>query len=301
MKKLYWLIGFITLGVVSTYAQNDFSLNEQLFSRIAINPAGIGNSANVNIFSISRFQYAGMQGSPFTTMLNVQTYIEKAKSGIGATFSYDQSGIAYQQINAKVVYAYNLNFGKNNIFSFGVGLGIYNKTFDPTKHVYDDPTEMGETIPDRFQSNTKFDASFGIEYANPYILIGASINHIPGYFYEKTTLNSQPSYYAYARGLIPCAPKFKLAPAVAYYYTGQFHVIDVNVTGFIGKYFYAGLGYRTETTGYAMVGFEWNWLRIGYACDVNFGKLSKVAWTSHEIMLSFNIPTAKGQDGKWIY
>ncbi|MCQ2351643.1 MAG: PorP/SprF family type IX secretion system membrane protein [Paludibacteraceae bacterium] len=297
MRKLRLLFSCIALSVLSLYAQNDFTLSEQLFSRIRINPAGTGNSANVNIFSINRFQYAGMEGAPFTTLLNVQTYIEKAKSGIGVSFNYDKSGIAYHQIDFKAVYAYHLNFGKNNVFSFGVGLGLYNKEFDPSKHVY----EPDPLVPDRYQKNIKFDASFGIEYANPYILLGVSINHIPGFFYEQTTMNSRPSYYAYARGLIPCCEKFKLAPALVYYYTGQYHVIDANVTGFIGKYVYVGLGYKTETTAYAMVGFEWNWLRIGYACDVNIGKISNLAWTSHEVMLSFNIPTKRGNDGKWIY
>ncbi len=297
MKKLQLILGCLTIGVLSSFSQTDFTLSEQLFSRISINPAGTGNSANVNIFSLNRFQYAGMEGAPFTTLLNVQSYIEKAKSGLGVSFSYDRSGIAYQQIQAKAVYAYHLNFGKNNIFSFGAGIGLYYKSFDPSKHIFNpDPA-----IPDRFQDAVKFDASFGVEYTNPYILIGASINHLSGYFYEQTTLNSNPTYYGYVRGFIPCTDNFKLAPAVIYYYTGQFHVIDVNATGFIGKHVYVGLGYKTETTGYAMVGFEWKWLRIGYACDVNFAKLSNIAWTSHEIMLSFNISTKRGEDGKWIY
>jgi len=298
MKKVNLIIGLLAFWVIVAHAQTDFSLTEQLFSRISINPAGTGNSSNVNIFSINRFQYAGAQGLPFSTLLNVQTYFEKAKSGIGVSVNYDQSGMAYRQIQAKAVYAYHLNFGKHNIFSFGVGLGIYNKMFDPSAHIYEpDP----ENVPDRFQSNTKFDASFGIEYANPYILIGASVNHIPGYFYEQTTMNTVPSYYGYIRGLIPCGSSFKLAPAVTYYYTGQYHVFDANLTGFIGKYVYVGLGYKTEYTGYVMVGFEWNWLRLGYACDLNFGKLNNIAWTSHEFMISFNIPTAKGANGKWIY
>lgn len=300
MKKIYCILFSALLYAGLATAQQDFTLSEQLFSRIAVNPAGTGNSANVNIFSVNRFQYAGSEGYPFTTMLNVHGYIEKAKSGLGLSFSYDRSGIAYHQIQAKVVYAYHLNFGKHNIFSFGVGLGIVNKEFDPSKHRFPDPGSLTPEY-ERFQNKTVFDASFGIEYANPYILIGASMNHIPGFFFEKSTLTTNPTYYAYARGLIPCGEKFKLAPAVSYYYTGQFHVVDVSATGFIGKYVYVGLGYKTETTAYFMVGFDWKWLRIGYSFDGNFGKLSNVAWTSHEIMLSFNISTKKNDDGKWKY
>ena len=74
MRKFYCLLCFAFLGVAA-YAQQDFTLSEQLFSRIAVNPAGTGNSANVNIFSVNRFQYAGSEGYPFTTMLNVHGYM----------------------------------------------------------------------------------------------------------------------------------------------------------------------------------------------------------------------------------
>ena len=56
-----------------------------------------------------------------------------------------------------------------------------------------------------------------------------------------------------------------------------------------------GVGYRVNTAVSFMAGFEWQWLRVGYSFDLNVGKLSDVAWTSHEIMLSFNIPTKKNK------
>ncbi|MBO4371111.1 MAG: PorP/SprF family type IX secretion system membrane protein [Paludibacteraceae bacterium] len=297
-------------------AQNDFSLAEQLYSRIAINPAGTGNSSNVNIFSLNRFQYAGMtgEGAPFTTLLNVQTYFEKAKSGLGFSFSYDNSGVAYTQMKANISYAYQLNFGKGNLFSFGLGLGYANKMFDPTRHILEDESERSDlNWGDEVMQGHYFDANFGIEYSNKYFLIGASVTHIPGYFIkDPTTLNYLPNYYAYMRGYIPCGEKFKLSPAVLYYYTGNLpkstseasetltasgaHVVDASLTGFIGKYFWIGLGYRTETTTYAMFGLEWNWLRVGYSCDLNLGKLNNISWTSHEVMLSFSIPTKQQKE-----
>ena len=124
MKKIVLLLAAMALSATVAFAQNDFVLTEQLFSRIAVNPAGTGNDENVNIFSLNRFQYAGAQGAPFSTLLNVHSYFDKANSGVGITFSYDGSGIAYRQFQAKAVYAYHLNFGKQNLFSFGVGLGV---------------------------------------------------------------------------------------------------------------------------------------------------------------------------------
>ncbi len=298
MKKIIVLLTALVASATVAFAQNDFVLTEQLFSRIAVNPAGTGNDENVNIFSLNRFQYAGADGAPFSTLLNVHGYFDKANSGVGLSFSYDGSGIAYNQIQVRGVYAYHLNFDNKHLLSFGVGIGAVIKTFDPDKHILVDESERGDGFYDKYTSKGSFDANLGIEYSMPYFLIGAAINHIPGFFIKAediTSLSSVPAYYLYARGFIPITEKVKLAPAASYYYTGQSHVVDVNVTGFFGKMFWAGIGYRTLATPYVNVGLEWEWLRVGYSFDLNVGKLSDVAWTSHEIMLSFNIPTKKNK------
>ena len=86
MKKIIVLLSALVASATIAFAQNDFVLTEQLFSRIAVNPAGTGNDENVNIFSLNRFQYAGADGAPFSTLLNVHGYFDKANSGVGLTF-----------------------------------------------------------------------------------------------------------------------------------------------------------------------------------------------------------------------
>lgn len=303
MKRILTLLAIFSISLGAAYAQSDFYMSEQLFSRVGINPAGTGNSQNINLFGVTRFQYAGTKGAPFTALINVTGYIPKANSGLGLSLSYDQSGVAYDQMQAKLCYSYQICINTFHILSLGVGLGAIHKNFDPNKHVLDDDTERGHEFPSEYTRKTFFDASFGIEYNYQYLLLGASMTHIPGFFYSSdstSTLTTTPNYYFYARGYIPCSEKFQIAPALSYYYTNQYHVIDTNVTMYFGKYIWFGLGYRTETTAYGLFGVEWEWLRVGYSCDVNIGKLHNVAWTSHEIMLSFSIPTQK-MNGEWKY
>lgn len=298
MKKIYILLFILAANLTALVGQNDFALSEQLFSRIAVNPAGTGNDEAVNIFSFNHFQYAGAEGYPFSTVLNVQTYFDDYDSGLGLSFSFDNSGIAYNQWQANLVYAYHLNLDSENLLSFGLSMGVIDKSFDPSQHVLVDDSERGDGFPVEFTNELHYDAAFGIEYSNKYVLVGASVTHIPGFFYDNTSLNSVPNYYGYVRGAIPCGKKVVLAPAAVYSYTGQFHLADVNITGFFGDYFWAGLGYRTEATTYLMLGAQWNWFRVGYSCDVNVGELNNIAWTSHEVMLSFRIPTKK-DNSEW--
>lgn len=317
MRKLLLVLLLSVSGAGLLSAQSDFMLSEQLFSRISVNPAGMGSNENMNIFLLSKFYYAGMNGSPFSATINLSKYFESARMGVGGTVSYDQSGVSYYQVRAQLIYSYNIYLARNHSLTLGLGLGVANKMFDPSRHVLDDDSERGHEFPDQFESTTKFDASFGIEYNNPWVTVGASLQHIPGYFIEQNTFTYNPAYYAYVRGNIYCTPKFILSPAVTYFYNGNYHVGDVNLTGFIGKYVWVGLGYRIGTTeivdadgkyitpdagtAYVSVGFEWNILRIGYVCDVNFGNTSNLSYTNHEIMFSFSIPTKKKdvEDNSW--
>ena len=59
-----------------------------------------------------------------------------------------------------------------------------------------------------------------------------------------------------------------------------------------GKY-YLGVGYRLNNMVSIMAGFEWQWLRIGYCYDVSVGPAWSLTSSTHEVMLSFAIPTKK--------
>lgn len=63
MKKLF---GFIILLFVSAnvFAQRDIMLSQQFFSRLNINPSATGNTDDVDIFLLGRWQWIGLENSP---------------------------------------------------------------------------------------------------------------------------------------------------------------------------------------------------------------------------------------------
>lgn len=307
MKKIIFAALFLA-SIVSVNAQNDFLLTEQLFSRIATNPAGTGNSENVNAFYLGRLQWSGFTGAPVSNLLNVHFYSPKMSSGFGASFSYDESGIAYSDLNAKLVYAYHLDIDENNLLSLGLSAGVEDKRFDPTKHILEDDTERGEedAIPLEAEGKTSFDADFGAEFSNSHLLIGLSARHLPGFFAETSTYNAVPQFYGYARGFIPVNTNLSLAPALLGMYIPSLsgdekeeYVGELNLTSFIYHNYWAGLGCRFNTiefsnsTATALVGFQWDWFRLGCAYELSLGELSNLSSSSFELMLSLDIPTKK--------
>lgn len=317
-RKLLLAISFLLVSV-SVFAQGDFRPTEQMFSRINANPSAIGNNENIQLFTATRLQWveAGLGESPVSTILNAHYYNDKLKSGFGLSFSYDELGLANQTINAKIVYAYNLDLRDDMLLSFGLSAGVVNKRFDPNRHVVVDPNDPN--LPTEVTSVTNFDLDFGLEYSYKYLLLGFSITHLPNVGKEYASLTAPSHINAYVRGNIPLPKEFSLIPAVSFVNVGALNkditmlngdvstsqlIVEENIMDFgltamyQGKYWF-GVGYRGGVTAnysnnvaYLMAGFEWHWLRVGYCCDISVDAID-YSTSTHEIMLSFIIPTKK--------
>ena len=312
MRKELLLTTVLLFVCTSLFAQGDFRLSEQMFSRINQNPAAVGNNEKIQIFTAGRMQYVGMglEQSPTSALLNGHYYNEKLKSGFGLSFSYDELGLYNQTINAKICYAYNIDLFDGGLLSLGLSAGVVNKMFDPERHVWrdnGDPLDGSEKT-----TTTAFDLDFGFEFSYKYLLVGASITHLPGITQDVRTTAAPSHINAYVRGNVPLPQKFNLIPAVAYtnigacntgelisgqkaqeVALGQEHLVDFSVTALYDGKYWLGVGYRLNSAVSFMAGFEWHWLRIGYCYDLSVGPVWDLTSSTHEVMLSFVIPTKK--------
>ena len=308
MKKQFLLTAVLLFVCTAIFAQGDFRLSEQMFSRINQNPSAVGNNDKIQIFTATRLQYVGMglEQAPTSALLNAHYYNESLKSGFGLSFTYDELGLQNQTINAKVCYAYNLDIFENGLLSLGLSAGVINKTFDPERHIWENP--LDPNIPEGKYTQTDFDLDFGFEFSYKYIMAGFSITHLPNITKELTTVAAPSQLNAYVRGNVYLPEKFNLIPAVAYSNVGalnkvpetakldkwsQEHLLDFSVTAMYDGKYYLGVGYRLNNMVSIMAGFEWQWLRLGYCYDISVGKLANLTSSTHEIMLSFIIPTTK--------
>ena len=313
MKKGLLLITTLLFLCNVIFAQGDFKLSEQMFSRINQNPAAIGNNEKIQIFTAGRMQYVGMglEQTPTSALLNGHYFNEKLKSGFGLSLSYDELGLYNQTINAKICYAYNIDLFDGGLLSLGLSAGIVNKMFDPSRHVWrdeGDPLDKGNDI----TSTTAFDLDFGFEFSWKYLLVGASITHIPSIASDFRTTVAPSHINAYVRGNLALPEKFNLIPAFTYtnigacnvgklisgdnsniLSIGQEHIMDLSLTTVYDGKYWLGVGYRINSAVSIMAGFEWHWLRIGYCYDLSVGPVWNLTSSTHEVILSFAIPTKK--------
>ncbi len=286
-KKIRISVLISFLGAGSLFAQHEVgpSLSSQIFSRINFNPAGIGNNKDINIFSQTRIQWAGFDGHPFSSVLNGHYFNERLKSGFGASFTYDQIGNDNNSLNAKAVYAYNLDLWDGGLISFGAAAGINQFSKDYSDDIYNpDPYITGES-----ESKVNPDFDFGIEFSIPWLLVGGSITHI-AQMDDIYTLSPTQTYYGYVRGAINVNKDFLIAPSVLFMNSSQTNVLDINTTVFYQKNYWAGLNYRVGSALGILVGMEWEWLRVGYSYELSLGKTADISSNTHELMLGFKIP-----------
>ena len=104
MKKILTAISLLAMTFTAN-AQRDMMLSQQFFSRLNINPAATGNSDDIDLFLLGRWQWTNVEDAPKSGVLNVSDYFEGIRSGIGLSMLYDDIGISNRTYNCKAAYA----------------------------------------------------------------------------------------------------------------------------------------------------------------------------------------------------
>ncbi len=300
MKKYIFSILALCLSM-SLFAQRDMMLSQQFFSRVNVNPSATGNTDDVDIFLIGRWQWMTMKNAPKSGVLNVTNYFDKVRSGIGFTASYDDLGIASRTLNIKAAYAYHLNLNESILMSFGLSAGILYHYLDPQRHTYLDPEELNCITLNKGDklSEVKPDMDFGVELAMPKFMFGASVNHLLNNEELVSTTIPGRQFNWYVRGLFSCSDKIDLAPALIYTHRNKSNRAELNLMMFYNRFVWWGVTYRPDLNGadnfssnmlHFNAGFELKKFRLGVAYELGLGDISN-AISAHatELMLSYRI------------
>lgn len=297
-KQIIILLFFLGCGLAS-FAQQDLLLSQQFFSRINKNPAGTGNSEDIDLFLLGRMQWVGIDNGPRTALFNATSYFEKIKSGIGLSVSYDQIGVGHSTTNAKAVYAFHLDLNEKWVLSMGLSAGANFGYFNPWANDLRDEEEYAmETFPQEKETKITPDFDLGFEVSSLHWLFGISSTHLTNNV--STTYESARHYYAYARGFFALGEHWDIAPAIVYMHRNKTDVLELNVMGFYNRLIWGGVTWRPDihhsfdpSMMVFTLGLEWSRVRFGYSYDLNLGKYNHLPSNTHEILLSVRIGKGK--------
>jgi len=174
MKKRIIISAIILISAFTARAQYDPLYNQYVFNQMLINPAYAGAFDNASVTFMSRAQWLGIEGAPFTNSLTAHTSIFNNKGGAGIYILNDQFGVS-NNTEVFATFSYKVDFG-NSRLAAGVQGGYiqYNYNYaDLRMEFVDDPSFI--PLDENF---ARPNFGMGLLYYSEYYYVGVSIPRI---------------------------------------------------------------------------------------------------------------------------
>jgi type IX secretion system PorP/SprF family membrane protein len=307
-RKTFLVI--VLLVVLSpAFSQQDPQFSQYMFNDLYNNPAYSGVMGVTNLTMTYRSQWLGYTGTfdeggaPNTFLASFNTPIFRIRSGAGFYFVNDVIG-PQNNIQFMASYAYHLGVG-NGKLSLGLRAGIYGQSIDFSKYRpvnWDDPLLLNGK-----ESQYRPDMGVGIYYKAEKYFAGVSLNHILNTEFD---FNSDSLKNALENNLVinggyvyELNYDVILTPTLLVRTDFVSYSFDISVLGTYREKFWGGLSYRQSEAIIALMGINLlkdKSLRLGYSLDYVIQAQRAKQATSHEILLSYNMPAMTGGGKKVI-
>lgn len=284
------LLVFSFIGILKINAQQEPMYTQYMFNTLAVNPAYAGTRNALNLNTLTRLQWVGLEGSPKTFSVALHSPVNKRKIGLGVTLVTDEVGPVrntYFTLN----YAYRLKINDNLTLSMGIKGGLSNyhaglselKVNDPEDprfqvdekklspnvgvgfYLYSDKYYVGFSAPKLLETTVDEEyAASENELKRHYYIIGGYIWKINSHWIFKPSL---------------------LTKAVS----GAPVSNDITMQFLYNDRIWMGAMYRIGDAAGLFLDVKINkQLIVGYGYDFSLNGLSGINSGTHEIMLSFD-------------
>ena len=313
MKKLLLVVvSLVCLAEVN--AQQDPQYTQNMFNRLAINPAYSGSSNSICATLLAREQWLGFTDNPTTNVFSVEGGYKlnrgKYQMGSGLTIIQDNIG-PITTLNAKgaISYHHRINQG---VLSVGLDLGIINQSINAN---WISPEGDGTEDPDIPNDETgalSFDLGAGLYYYTKDLYVGVSATHLnqPEFNEASSTIGGVSSALTFQQvrhiymmagynyELNVGSATLELQPSVFAKTDGVSTIVDINTNVLYNNLFWGGVSYRTGQNAVSLltgVKFEeLNFmhddlkpLKIGAAYDFSTGELGNYNDGSVEFFINY--------------
>jgi type IX secretion system PorP/SprF family membrane protein len=279
MKRIILIATIILTGWIS-FGQQDAQFTQYMDNHLYVNPAYAGSGGMMNVTSIHREQWVGMDGAPRSTSLSLHSPLTYESLGMGLTVVNDKVG----PINQTMIYvdfSYTLKFkkGKGKL-SFGLKTGvnmINSRTNELTTTQVNDPSFLGAS---QMIVNPNFGS--GIYYHTPKWFLGASAPKIlEGNYPGSDRKLEKRHYFIIAGGVFDIHKNWKLRPTSQVKLTeGATVSVDLSL---------AGLTHRFGDSFGGFVQFQISpQFKAGLAYDYTTTELSSYNIGTFEVLLSYD-------------
>jgi len=291
MKKRAYL-GLILLFIAfsNLKAQQEPMFTQYMFDPISINAAYVGTTDMLNVNTLTRLQWVGLDGAPKTFSLSAHMPIEGRKIGLGVTLLTDKVGPVNNTFFT-INYAYRLRVNDRLTLSMGLKGGISSYKVGLT-----DLSIIDEEDP-QFENNEKKispNLGFGFYLYEEKYFVGFSVPKL-----IQTTVDDEYAtdenqlkrhYYLVGGYNWKINRDWELMPSLLTKIVAGSPVSnDITVQGLYMDLVGGGLMYRIgDALGLFVYGKVYKELNIGYGYEYSLNGLSGINSGTHEIRLTYD-------------
>lgn len=299
-------ISFLIVYSCSALAQQypwwaQYRSNQTLY-----NPAFCGTKRLVDIRINYRNQWTGLDGSPKTYALALNSRLWKGRVGVGAFVFKDDIG-PFKNLNTSFTAAYHLKFPDSEL-SFGLQGNYLMQRFDGNDITL--RNQQDKAINQYVEDKTaNFDGSFGLLYYNDRFHLGIGAINVANAdfeYYKNDSLKkgkyiNAPHYNISAGYNWADNPDFTFENSIlAVYVPGVPMSFDYTLRMHIQKQLIAGFSFRVNDAIALHLGYTMKEnFQVSYSYDIVTSPLRKYQKGSHELSIIFssNMGTDKKKRG----
>lgn len=262
----------------------DFTLYNN--NMLLINPAYAGISDGLQISSVFRKQWLGINGAPTTLSFSGHGYIPNFKVGVGIIGWQHEAG-AFKQTAVSTNYSYRLDLGFGQL-NFGLQVGIINYR---TNYAGADLNGINDPLFTDDVNQTKFNWGGGAFLSSDKYYAGFSAPILATYDNNTNTVIKLDQHFYITGGyLFSINEKTIIKPnAMVRMIPSSPVTFNVGATAYYGEHFGLGFLYKSQkTVAFNIeVVFDKSFY-LSYAYDLpGAGDISSVENGSHEFVLNY--------------
>lgn len=306
IKRLIGLNFFLLLSG-TTFAQQLPLYSQYMMNGFLINPAIAGSDGYTTAALTSRDHWAGLNNSPKTYALSVQTRVLWRKTGVNRSgisstknltkrtgrvglgaYIFNDKNALIDRTGGQITYAYHI-FLRNTQLSFGLAASAFQFKVDQEKLSFRDSEPL---LAEGFNNLIYIpDFTFGVYLLNKKNFVGISAAQL---FQTRIKIGSdnldyrmKRHYYVLAGHRFTMSNDIEFEPSVMAKGTELgFLQADLNMKFIYKEFYWAGISYRTQTSVGLLIGARAKKVFIGYAFDYNLTALQKYTFGSHELNIA---------------
>lgn len=292
LKSLLATLAMMLICALQTKAQQDPIYTQYMNNLMSVNPAYIGQEGLGTASLISRKQWAGVNGSPFTTSLSLNMVSDSLKIGGGFDFVFDNYG-GVNTTALFVDYSYRIKANQNSKLSFGLkgGFNYLQPNLNSLDRYHPDDyyiLEYGDKP--IFLPNV----GVGLFYYGDNFYGGISVPRLLQNKYHKDaqSLNAASSeerhYFIHGAYEMELSPNVTFKPGITtIMVAGSPVTADFDFSFKLYETVWVGAMYRTSDAlgGYAQM--EVDNFKFGFSYDYSHTRLGRETYGTYEFMLKY--------------